>query len=76
LFAVCDPEVFEFFLGSGCREGEVAHACWEDLNFEAKTYTVRDRLEIGFVPKDREEREVPLPDSSRAWHLHHARFFR
>jgi integrase len=41
----------------------VAHACWEDVNFEAKTYTVREHLEIGFVPKDREEREVPLPDS-------------
>src|ERR1017187_3399033 len=29
LFAVCDPEdrlVFEFFLGSGCRDQEVAHA--------------------------------------------------
>ena len=43
LFAVCDPEdrlVFEFFLGSGCRDQEVAHACWEDINFESKTYMV------------------------------------
>jgi integrase/recombinase XerD len=66
LFAVCNPEdrlVFEFFLGSGCRESEVSHACWEDVNFEAKTYTVRDHLEIRFVPKDRSEREVPLPDT-------------
>jgi integrase len=55
--------VFEFFLGSGCRESEVSHACWEDVNFEAKTYTVRDHLEIRFVPKDRSEREVPLPDT-------------
>ncbi len=66
LFAVCDAEdrlVFEFFLGSGCRESEVSHACWEDINFEAKTYTVREHLELGFQPKDREEREVPLPDA-------------
>src|SRR5712692_7615408 len=66
LFAVCDAEdrlVFEFFLGSGCRESEVSHACWEDVNFEAKTYTVREHLELGFQPKDREEREVPLPDA-------------
>jgi integrase len=66
LFTVCNPEdrlVFEFFLGSGCREQEVSHACWDDVNFEAKTYTVREHLEIGFVPKDREEREVPLPDA-------------
>jgi integrase len=66
LFTVCGTEdrlVFEFFLGSGCRESEVAHACWEDINFEAKTYTIREHLEIGFQPKDREEREVPLPDA-------------
>ena len=66
LFAVCDPEdrlIFEFFLGSGCRDQEVAHACWEDINFESKTYMVREHLEIGFRPKDREEREVPLPDA-------------
>jgi integrase/recombinase XerD len=66
LFAVCDPEdrlVFEFFLGSGCRDQEVAHACWEDINFESMTYMVREHLEIGFRPKDREEREVPLPDA-------------
>lgn len=66
LFAVCNPEdrlVFEFFLGSGCREQEVSHACWDDVNFEAKTYTVREHLEIGFVPKDREEREMPIADA-------------
>jgi integrase len=66
LFAACSPEdrlVYEFFLGSGCREQEVSHACWDDVNFESKTYTVREHLEIGFVPKDREERGVPLPDS-------------
>jgi integrase/recombinase XerD len=66
IFAICNPEdrlVYEFFLGSGCREQEVSHACWEDINFESKTYTVREHLELGFSPKDREEREVPLPDS-------------
>src|ERR1017187_5319900 len=66
LFAVCDPEdrlVFEFFLGSGCRDQEVAHAGWEDINFESMTYMVREHLEIGFRPKDRDEREVPLPDA-------------
>jgi len=66
LFAVCDAEdrlVCEFFLGSGCRESEVSHACWEDINFEGYTYTIREHLELGFQPKDREEREVPLPDA-------------
>jgi len=66
LFAVCNPEdklVYEFFLGSGCRESEVSHACWEDISFEAKSYTVREHLELRFKPKDRAEREVPLPDA-------------
>src|ERR1700730_7925210 len=40
-FAACDPEeklLYNFFLLSGCREGEVSHACWCDLNFEDKTF--------------------------------------
>src|ERR1019366_3002092 len=60
---ITKQDLYDFFLGSGCREQEVSHACWDDVNFESKTYTVREHLEIGFVPKDREERGVPLPDS-------------
>jgi integrase len=42
-FAHCDPEqrlAFMFFLYSGCREREVMFACWDDIDFVHKTYTV------------------------------------
>jgi integrase len=38
------------------------HACYNDLNFEDNTITVKENLELGFKPKDREER-IPLPES-------------
>lgn len=55
--------IFQFFLGSGAREGEVQYACWTDINFRDKTFSVTAKPEFGFVPKDREERVIPLPDS-------------
>lgn len=66
LFAHATAEeriVFEFFLGSGCREGEVANARWQDVNFTDKTFVVRSRPMLGFRPKDKSERRIPLPDS-------------
>ncbi|MGZ4824796.1 MAG: tyrosine-type recombinase/integrase, partial [Terriglobales bacterium] len=55
--------LFQFFLGSGCREAEVAHATWRDVNFADKTFTVHSKRKQGFGPKDKEERMIPLPDS-------------
>lgn len=66
LFAASDPEeqlLFQFFLGSGCREAEVAHATWRDVNFSDKTFTVHSKRDRGFGPKDKEERTIPLPDT-------------
>ena len=64
LFAAATPEeslVFRFFLASGCREAEVAHATWKDLNFTDRTFTVH--FKEGFRPKDKSERCIPLPDT-------------
>jgi integrase/recombinase XerD len=64
LFAACDEEermVWEFFLTSGCREGEVAHTEWGDLDFTKCTLHVQPKPERGWKPKDREDRFVPLP---------------
>lgn len=59
-----DRALFIFFLGSGCREAEVANATYADLNISNKTFTVHSKVQCGrvFRPKDREERTVPLPD--------------
>jgi integrase len=56
-------EAFQFFLCTGAREQEVQFAVWRDLNFTDKTFRVTERLDLGFTPKDYEEREIPIPDS-------------
>jgi integrase/recombinase XerD len=64
LFAACDEEerlVFKFFLCSGCREGEVAHTEWRDLNFTDNTLHVQPKPEWNWKVKDKEDRFVPLP---------------
>ena len=64
LFAVADPEehlLFSFFLATGAREQEIQYATWGDVDLEDGIFTVRDHPEFGFVPKDREMREIPLP---------------
>ena len=53
--------VFRFFLGSGCREQEVQFCEWSDLDLTAKTFTVTAKPEVGFTPKNHNERVVLLP---------------
>jgi integrase/recombinase XerD len=74
LFAVCDEEErlwFEFFLMTGCREQEVMHCSWNDLNLTRSTVTVRYKGEYGFSPKNYREREIPIPaklvERLKAW---------
>lgn len=65
-FAACTPVeslTFEFFLNTGCREREVEFATWKDIDWQAKTYTVKAKPAMGFKPKDYEERTIPLSDS-------------
>jgi integrase/recombinase XerD len=63
-FAACKPEerlAFMFFLYSGCREREVMFACWNDIDFVNRTYTVRPKQDLGFRIKNGKVRLVPLP---------------
>jgi integrase len=53
---------FWFFLGTGCREQEVSHAEWSDVDFQHRIYTVRAKPEWGFAPKSHEARQIPLPE--------------
>jgi len=65
LFAAADwdeYELFQFFLCTGCRDGEVHHAPWTDLDFHRNRYAVTEHLDLGFVPKDKEEGFIPLPE--------------
>jgi integrase/recombinase XerD len=54
--------LFEFFWMTGFREGEVMHATWPDIDFDNHVVRVKAKPKLGFIPKDWEEREVPIPD--------------
>lgn len=65
LFAVMTPEEYLrylFFLRTGCREQEVEYATWRDIDLRNLRYTVTGvgKADVGFVPKNHEERSVPL----------------
>jgi integrase len=54
--------LFEFFWMTGFREGEVMHVTWPDIDFGNHVVRVKAKPKLGFIPKDWEEREVPIPD--------------
>lgn len=65
LFAAAKPterQLFEFFLKSGFRDQEVMFCTWKNIDFKGKVVTVRAKPDLGFRPKDHEERSVPVPD--------------
>lgn len=61
--AACDEDrlVWEFFLWTGCREGEVAHTEWRDLDFKKNVLHVQPKPDRNWKVKDREDRFVPVP---------------
>jgi len=65
LWAHMDPEQdlrYAFFLSTGCREQEVMHATWDDVDTKNMTYHVtgNGKQDANFVPKNHEERLAPL----------------
>jgi integrase len=62
-FKACSLEeraVFKTFYYTGLRDQELAHLHWTDLNLSKGMLIVRAKPEEGFIPKDWEEREIPL----------------
>jgi integrase/recombinase XerD len=53
--------LFNFFLGTGCREKEVVYASWKDLDLGRGVFYVCQKPDVGFTPKSHESREVPMP---------------
>src|ERR1700733_8179172 len=65
LFAVMTPEEYLrylFFVRTGCREQEIQYATWKDLDVKSLRFTVsgEGKSDVGFLPKNHEERHVPL----------------
>jgi integrase/recombinase XerD len=62
-FGVCDAWERAFFslsLATGLRRGELQTLHWSDLDFARRRVHVTAKPEYGFLPKDWEERTVPL----------------
>ena len=53
---------YMFFLHTGCREQEVMYACWEDIDFKQRKFHITGdgKQDVNFVPKNHEERWIPL----------------
>ena len=66
LFGVCAPDekvLYLFFLLTGERDKEVRHTAWSDIDFSRCCVRVTSKKQLGFKPKDKEEREIPVPSS-------------
>lgn len=64
LFSACGPDdriLFLFFLLTGERKAEVQFSAWYDIDFNNQCVRVSRKPELGFDPKDKEEREIPVP---------------
>lgn len=54
--------VFEFLWMTGFRDAEVQHVTRTDLDLREQVVRVTEKPQCGFIPKDWEQREVPIPD--------------
>jgi integrase len=66
LFKACTPDekvLYLFFLLTGERDKEIRHTAWTDIDFARKCVRVTAKKQLGFKPKDKEEREIPVPSS-------------
>jgi integrase/recombinase XerD len=66
LFKACDRDEkvrYLFFLLTGERDKEVRYTSWDDIDFRRKCVRVTEKKRLGFKPKDKEEREIPVPGS-------------
>jgi integrase len=58
----CERTLFEFFWMTGFRDAEVQHVTRADLDLKEQVVRVTEKPQWGFIPKNWEHREVPIPD--------------
>lgn len=66
LLAVADLDqcdLLHFLFSTGARDLEVVYATWRDIDFSVKTFTITEKVDFGWKPKDGEEGTIPIPDS-------------
>jgi integrase len=57
-----ETDLIQFLLCTGVREQEAMYATWRDVDFNEKTFSIREKLDLGFTPKDKEEGIIPIPN--------------
>jgi integrase/recombinase XerD len=75
-FASCngtEQVIFDFFLTTGLRDQEVQHVCKKDIDLAQQVVRITEKPQWGFIPKDWEQREVPIPDRTVALLKSHLR---
>jgi integrase/recombinase XerD len=66
ILKACDTEervLYLCYLLSGLRDKEMRVLTWRDIDFRTQVVRVTGKLLYGFKPKNKEEREVPVPAS-------------
>jgi integrase/recombinase XerD len=66
LLKACDKEarvLYLCYLLTGLRDREIRHLTWRDIDFRTQVVRVTGKPLYGFKPKNKEEREVPVPVS-------------
>ena len=66
LFKACnerDRVLYLCFLLTGLRDKEIRHLTWRDVDFRTQVVRVTRKALYGFKPKNKEEREGPVPSS-------------
>jgi len=66
LFKACDEDervLYLCYLLTGLRDKEMRHLTWRDVDFRTQVVRVTRKPVYGFKPKNKEEREVPVPES-------------
>jgi integrase/recombinase XerD len=66
LLAACpqrERTLFLFYLLTGMRYKEVRYCTWQDVDFSSRVVRVTAKPRWGFKPKNKEEREIPVPAS-------------
>ncbi len=63
-FAACSDDqrlLFEVFLCTGLRDGEVSHLFWSDVDYRLRRISVTAKTEPKYTPKSYEVRSVDVP---------------
>jgi integrase/recombinase XerD len=66
LLAACNDRervLFLFYLLTGMRKKEVRYCTWRDIDSQNHVVRVTAKPQWGFKPKNKEEREIPIPEA-------------